>query len=86
MVRAAPGSMGERRRIRAGSVLHLLLREKFSNHVLNVPETRHYAMVLHFERILTGHTSTDIYLIYHPSVPDTLARVAISTQRNIDGP
>ena len=43
-------------------------------------------MVLHFERMRTGQTSTDIYMIYHPSVPDTLARVAISTQRNVAGP
>jgi len=43
-------------------------------------------MVLHFERKVPGHTSANIFMIYHPVVPENLESVAVSTKRNLDGP
>jgi hypothetical protein len=41
-------------------------------------------MVLHFERRLAHHTAANIFMIYHPLVPDNLASVATSPLRNLD--
>ena len=43
-------------------------------------------MVLHFERTSPGHTSANIFMIYHPAAPEKLERIAVGTRRNTDGP
>ena len=48
------------------------------------PRERRYAMVLHFERLLVGHTGANIMMIYHPVVPIELMNVALHTRRNLD--
>ncbi len=42
-------------------------------------------MVLHFERLRYGHTGAQIILVYHPTVPEDLLNIALSTRRNLDG-
>jgi len=48
------------------------------------PRVRRYAMVLHFERLLVGHTGANIMMIYHPVVPVELMSVALRSRRNLD--